>query len=87
MTTEKRIDDGNLIVNGTFDTTLEGWTAYRVSPAGSRARFDSAGSLSQAVILRGAGFVKVTFDWVQFLCREQRAGMRLVAQVLMIWIL
>lgn len=62
MITDKRIDEENLIVNGTFDTTLDGWSVHRVSPAFSRARFDSSGRLSQTVALKGAGAVKVTFD-------------------------
>ncbi|MFL7963784.1 hypothetical protein ACEI36_16275 [Pseudomonas kielensis] len=62
MTLHTRDSDKNLIINGTFDSTLTGWSVNRVSWADARARFDSGGRLAQVVQLAGIGSVMLRFD-------------------------
>ncbi|MDO7896441.1 hypothetical protein [Pseudomonas citrulli] len=52
----------NLIVNGTFDTSLEGWSSNQVTWVSGRARLAPAARLSQTVGLSAPGVVKLLFN-------------------------
>ncbi|SFB33007.1 hypothetical protein SAMN03159488_03065 [Pseudomonas sp. NFIX10] len=62
MTKQAHKNHQNLIINGTFDNGLEGWSARQVTWAGGRARFAPNGNLSQTVSLNAPGTVKLLFN-------------------------